>query len=496
MLPDEAQCEILLNMMGQDYDLCEGSFYHFLKAAWPVLEPGQPFVDNWHLARMADHLQAMEEGDLTRLLINVPFRTTKSTACSVAYPVWRWIKNPSHKFLTGSHKEQLATRDALASRRLMESTWFRSRWGDRITFTDDQNQKTRYENNARGWRIVFGMTSGVQGEGGDTLGIDDPHNAKRAMYDGTERQSVIDSYDQELCTRLNDPQKSSIYIVMQRLHKKDLSGHVLEQGGFTHLMLPMSFEEDRKCYTHVRPSNWRGRAPANGAYPQDPRTKAGELLCEQRFTADTVAALTKILGPYGTAGQLQQDPRAREGGLFQRQWFQIKPKGSVPAGAKSVRRWDMAATEARKAADPDYTAGCKMSLKDGVYYIEDMRHGRLSPQNAELLVKQTAELDGRAVKVRMEQEPGSAGKTVIDHYARNVLLGYDFKGIPSTGAKEVRWGPFSTAAEAGNVVLIEGPWNNTFLDEVELAPLGAHDDQLDSAVGAMEDLVGPGIQVF
>jgi predicted phage terminase large subunit-like protein len=88
----------------------------------------------------------------------------------------------------------------------------------------------------------------------------------------------------------------------------------------------------------------------------------------------------------------------------------------------------------------------------------------------------------------MEQEPGSSGVNMIDHYARVVLKGWPFRGVKTTGPKEVRANPVSSAAEAGNVKLLRGAWIGAFLDELEIFPAGAHDDQVDAVSGAFEVL--------
>jgi predicted phage terminase large subunit-like protein len=174
----------------------------------------------------------------------------------------------------------------------------------------------------------------------------------------------------------------------------------------------------------------------------------------------------------------------RPGGTkFQKHWFEIVE--SVPADMREVRFWDLAATEQKNGHDPDWTAGCRMGEKDGVFYITDVRHDRLSPKNTEDLVRNTGLLDGYEVPIRMEKEPGASGKIVIDHYARIVLSGFDFMGLPPRGSKEIRANPLSAAAEAGNVKLLRGAWNRAFLDEVEsFSPECKHDDQTDSASGA------------
>jgi predicted phage terminase large subunit-like protein len=117
-----------------------------------------------------------------------------------------------------------------------------------------------------------------------------------------------------------------------------------------------------------------------------------------------------------------------------------------------------------------------------------MRRLRGTPGANEQLVKQTAQLDGKSVTIRMEQEPGSSGVKTIDDYARRVLMGWDFKGVPSTGSKEVRANPVASQAEAGNIMLVRGPWINEFLDDANLFPQGAHDDQIDALSGALADL--------
>lgn len=177
---------------------------------------------------------------------------------------------------------------------------------------------------------------------------------------------------------------------------------------------------------------------------------------------------------------------AAPGNMFQRAWFPIIDE--APAGIQKVRYWDLAATEAKEGKDPDWTAGLKMAEKDGQYYIFDVTRTRSTPKYVEDLVKQTAAIDTKETYIYMEQEPGSAGVSSIDHYRREVLKGYAFWGIKTTGSKATRAAPVSSQAEAGNVFLVRGPWIGTFLDEVEQFPLGGHDDQVDAMSGAFEAL--------
>jgi len=177
----------------------------------------------------------------------------------------------------------------------------------------------------------------------------------------------------------------------------------------------------------------------------------------------------------------------QRGSKFKREWFEIVD--DYPKDAKKVRYWDLAATEPKPGKDPDWTAGCLMTMKDGIFYIIDMKHVRATPQGVEKLIKQTAELDGRETTIYIEQEPGSSGVNLIDYYRRHILLGYTFYGDKVTGSKEVRANPLSAAAEAGNVKLVRGPWISEFLDELITFPFGAHDDQVDAVSGAFVEVI-------
>lgn len=177
------------------------------------------------------------------------------------------------------------------------------------------------------------------------------------------------------------------------------------------------------------------------------------------------------------------------GNLFKPEWFSVVQ--SPPKAAAQVRYWDLAATKPKPGRDPDYTVGVLMArTDDGSLWVVDVRRMRESPLAVERLIHQAAMVDGESVAIRMEQEPGSAGVGVIDRYRRQVLAGFDFAGVRSTGDKTARAKPLSALAEAGHVSLVRGEWNLDFLNELALFPTaGAHDDQVDAASGAFRELV-------
>jgi len=195
----------------------------------------------------------------------------------------------------------------------------------------------------------------------------------------------------------------------------------------------------------------------------------------------------------------QLDPTTREqllngdwqvrppGGMFKRGWFTLVHE--IPADIHvAARYWDLAATAPAPGKDPDYTAGALVAAGHGIYYVADIQHFKDTPLEVERRVKQTADLDHQrpfSVYTWMEQEPGSSGVNTIDHYSREILTGYTFRGDKVTGPKELRAAPFSSAAEAGNVRLVVGPWVNDFLDEAEAFPDGRHKDMVDAVGGAV-----------
>lgn len=183
------------------------------------------------------------------------------------------------------------------------------------------------------------------------------------------------------------------------------------------------------------------------------------------------------------------------GDLFRREWFPIIEE--VPAGLRLVRYWDLAATETKPGKQPDWTAGVLMgSREDGRYYVLDVQRAQASPRGVEELILQTAQLDRKrpasSYEIRMEQEPGASGVNTIDHYTRRVLAGFTFRGNRSTGDKAERARPLSSMAQAGNVLLLSGYWNNDFLNELAAFPTAeVHDDQVDAASGAFQVLAVP-----
>ena len=284
---------------------CEASLTEFIRQAWHLVEQGAPYVHGWHIDAMAEHLEAVGEGEITRLLINIPPGMMKSLLVSVFWPSWLWTKNPSLRFLCASHSQDLAIRDSAKMRRLIQSEWYLRRWPN-VKLTGDQNAKTKFETVQGGFRQAIAAGS-ITGARADHVIIDDPHSVESAASEAM-RATTAEWFLEAVPTRLNNPISSSIVVIMQRLHEEDVSGLIVDkQLGYEHLMLPMEFDSARKCETSIGFS--------------DPRTEEGELLFPERFPRDVVERDKRVMGPYASAGQFDQRPTPRGGGIIKREWW-------------------------------------------------------------------------------------------------------------------------------------------------------------------------------
>jgi len=307
---------IAIKELNQKED-CESSLSEFTKAAWHIIEPGTKLIWNWHLSTICGYLEAFHNNKLPdkRLIINIPPGTLKSIIVSAMYPAWVWINAPEERFLTFSNEQGLAIRDALRMKQIITSDWFQAKWP--LKLAQDQNEKTLYVNEKNGFRQAQGITASATGKRGSCVILDDLIDAKHAFSD-VIRQSVNDTWDQALSSRLNDPIYSGVILIMQRLHEDDITGHLLKKvkSKWTHVSIPMRYEGSSR-YDAGKDI---GRPELN-----DPRTKKGELLFPSRFTEKAVQGLEEDLGEYGVAGQHQQRPTPTGGGIIKKHWWRHWP---------------------------------------------------------------------------------------------------------------------------------------------------------------------------
>ena len=410
----------------------------------------------------------------------------KSLLVSVLWPAWEWIRCPERRWLYSSYGAQLSIRDSVKCRRLIESPWYQSQWGDRFALTSDQNTKGRFDNDRSGYRLSTSVGGAATGEGGDRIVCDDPNNVNEVESDSV-RKATNDWYDIVMSTRVNDPKTAAKVVVMQRCHQQDLSGHLLEQGGWEHLCLPAEYEGP-PCVTSI---GWR-----------DPRTEHGELLWPERFGSPEIESLKRSLGSYAAAGQLQQRPSPAEGGMLKRHWWRFwQPPGAnlppivvrLPDGTQQsviaqeirtveeqIQSWDCAFKDLETS---DYVVGQVWGRRGAAFLLIDQDRARM---DCPATVK--------AVRAVSQRWPGTIAKLIEDKANGSAviqMLGRELPGIlPVTpeGGKVARAAAVSPLIEAGNVYLPHPqfmPWVNEFIEECAAFPNGAHDDQVDAMTQAL-----------
>lgn len=341
MLPaDLSAIDPKLQLLDLDRFECEESLYVFLKSAWHVWD-SEPWIDGWCIDAIAEHLQAVIDGQIKRLCINIPPRCTKTATCSIALPAWTWAQQkilhtsgPGVKFIYASYREDLAKEAAGYCRNVIQSQWYQDRWGNRFALKHDQNTRVRFDNDKGGYRMVTSVESkGSTGFGASIIVIDDGNSVKEIESEAII-QSTSDWFDGTLGTRFNNQKLGAVIQIQQRVGERDLTGHIQSKskGEWDYLILPMRFETWRK--SHVTSIGW-----------SDPRHEEGDLLWPERFDAEVVQGLEDWMLPWRAAGQLQQRPAPKGGGIIERDWWRLWDQERFPVFDYVLATLDTAYTE-------------------------------------------------------------------------------------------------------------------------------------------------------
>lgn len=442
-------------------ELARRNLHDFLQyIAWPVLMPATPFVDNWHIRAICDHLEAVKSGQIKKLIINMPFRSLKSTIISQTFPAWEWIHNPSLQYLTASYAKDVAIRDAVNSRRIIESERYQRHYGTAFKMSGDQNVKSRYDNDKAGHRTVTSTDGTGTGFGGNRRIVDDPISAKEANSIPAVEAS-IEWWRGTMTTRANDPVNDSVIIVHQRINERDLTGYLLaNESGWEHLVLPMRYESEYKKTTSIGFS--------------DPRTIEGELLHPARLPEFIVQEMEKSLGAYHTNAQLQQRPDSRGGNIFNRnhwQYYKVLPTLeeiviSVDCTFKDLQTSDYVAIQ---------VWGRNGANKYLIYRVRQ-RMGFAATVQA---IRSTKAKFPKAIAVLIEDKAN--GSAVIETLTKEIA---GIIAINPEGGKVARAYAVQPEQESGNIYLpdpsIDGDIE-TFLAEVSSFPTPTiNDDEVDA----------------
>ena len=458
--------------------LCEMSFYEFFKQAWHVVEHEVPLSTNWHHKYICDLLQQECERIIAQkpktkdIIINVPFRSTKSLIVTVMFPVWAWIKSPKLRFITSSYSATLSIELATKSRDIIFSDWFKKRWEDVFHIKKDQNLKERYENNHIGMRRATSVGGTVTGQGGDFLIVDDPLSPQMANS-ATERDNANEWYRTTFYSRLNQADIGVRIIIMQRVHEEDLSGFLLDRETrtrYNHVCIPATNEDG-----NIKPKK------LEKFYDKD-----SGLFWKERFGKNILDDYKSALGSYGYAGQLQQTPTPLDSGMIHKDWFKLD-------------RYRVDGATVNFVIDPAYTANQKndpsallaYTYKENKWQIVDCINVHKEFPDLVKFIPQWVQKNGYTSKSRIFVEPKASGKSIVQTLVRETGLNIR-EDKPPTKDKVARVSDISASLESGRVSLLNGDWNREFLEQLTKFPAAKHDDMVDCLVMAVNKEIWSG----
>lgn len=441
--------------------LLRTDFPSFIARVFRTVSPGAEFLPNWHIDLIAEHLEAVRRGEISRLIINMPPRALKSICVSVAWPAWLLGHDPAARILAASYAAPLAVKHSLDCRAVLSSEWYRAVFPG-VRLSADQNEKHKFMTTLRGHRIATSVGGTLTGEGGNFLIIDDPLNPEQAMGRAW-REHTARWFDHTFASRLDDKAKGAMVLVMQRLHAEDLTAHLLAKGGWVHLSLPaLAPVQDMyglgKCWKIV---------------------EEGEPLHAARENAELIARARRELGAYAFSAQYQQNPQPQEGGMIKPWWLsRVPPPDSPPL--RIVQSWDTA-----------IKSGMEHDASACLTFAEYAGEGEDAAPRAHLLDALVVRAEYPELKrlVLAQAERFRASAVLIEDKASGQQLLQDLGHgpgaslIPVTprGDKLSRLAAVSALIEAGRLTLpVHAPWLADFEAELLGFPGAAHDDQVDA----------------
>lgn len=433
----------------------------FIEQAWQVIEPGTTYVDNWHIHLIGEYMEAVNTGQIRRLIINIPPRHMKSLEVTVCYPVWTWIKHPEKRFIKVSYSDSLSRKHNIIARDIIRSPWYQKNWGGAFTLKDDVNRQNEFKNNHQGFMLSTSVGGALTGEGGDVIIIDDPQNPLMANSEA-EREASVNFFKNTLQTRLNDPKTGVFIVIMQRLHENDLTGHILSEAlGYEHLCLPAIAEE--KTVIHF---------PISG---KEITREPGDILNEGRFDSEVLDNMKKSMGSVQFAGQFQQTPAPAEGIIFKREW--LTSFYTEAPRTTDIQSWDMAFTKSEGSAK---VAGFVLGRRGADIYIRDLVNDKMDFTESVAAVRT---LSGKWKSARAKVVENKAnGPAIVNTLKKEIPGMVEFN---PKGSKEERAMSVTPYFEAGNIHFPDPkthPWVDDLIRDLLIFPKGTYKDTVDALV--------------
>jgi predicted phage terminase large subunit-like protein len=442
----------------------EASPAEFFYAAWNVLEPGRPLSRSWHYDLLGEYLLRVYQRKTTRLIINVPPRTAKSTFVTICFPAWVWARDQKHRFLTASYSSDLSREHSSKRRLLIESPWFRSFWP--VEFSRDTNRADQYRNSENGEMIATSVGATGTGRGGDTLILDDGLGADQAASEAA-RKEAHRWFTDTFRSRLNNPATGAIVVVEQRTHHEDVTGWVItnEPGQWTHVSIPLVQDEKRDVEIEF---------PVSGRKME---RKVGDVLQPDRHTPEVIASQRVHRRTFET--QAQQRPSPEGGDICKREWWQFY-KALPDEFDLVLDSWDLSFKDVKTA---DSVSGFKVGTKGAKRFFIACKHGRMgftaSCQAIQMLAGQTPHPS------RILIEDKANGPAVIDSLKDKVP---GILPVEPAGSKFARAVAATGDIEAGNCYLPDldvypqhREWVDSLIEQWAIFPNGPNDDDVDAS---------------
>ena len=437
-------------------------FPSFLRKVFDTLSPGQKLEAGWPLDAMAYQIDRVLNGEERRLIVNLPPRSLKSIAFSVALPAFALGLNPRLRIICVSYSTELAKKLANDFRAVIESDWYR-RVFPATRIGRFKNTETEIEFTERGYRLAVSMQGTLTGRGGELIIIDDPIKPTDALSEPI-RTGVNQLYLNTLLSRLDNKATGRIVIVMQRVHVEDLTGFVL--GGpddWTVLKLPaIGLVQEQIPIGYGR---FHGRVP-------------GEVLWPTREPLSILDMYRLQLGSDIFSAQYQQEPMPPEGAMIKRNW--VQRYSALPArtgSSRVIQSWD---TASKGGAENDWSVCTTWLFHDRRYYLMHVHRGRYDYPE---LKKRALALAEQYRPTKLLIEDTGTGSALIQEIRR---LGRPAIGIKPTTDKVARMSAESAKFEAELVYFPErAPWLPELEAELFAFPGSRHDDQVNSISQAL-----------
>ncbi len=444
--------------------LLRNDFRAFLQKTFYTLCPGQLYDHNWHLEAIAWQLERVRRGEIKRLIINMPPRSLKSIAASVAFPAYILGRDPSRRIICVSYSGELAKKHSNDFRAVLDSPWYKSTFPT-TRVGQFKNSETEIELTARGYRLATSIGGTLTGRGGDILIIDDPLKPDDA-YSEIKRVAANNWFINTLLSRLDDKRIGAIVIVMQRIHMDDLTGFLTSQSDeWEILSLPAIAPSDEEIQV------WGG-----DIY----RRAAGEALSAKRESLDILEDLKSQIGSDAFSAQYQQMPVPPGGAMVKRAWVGRYEELPPVSGRRFIiQSWD---TASKGGPDNDWSVCTTWVVTGRQYYLVDLWRGRVDYPKLKAKVQ---ELSKTWNAQRVLVEDAGAGMMLIQElksYVRGMVA------VRPEGDKATRMAAASAKFESGLALLPKhAPWMTDLEAELFAFPGSRHDDQCDSISQALLD---------